>query len=125
MFIQITIEQIIMFHDFLLSQDGGLPGIKDKGHLEAIWDKPFHDYFGQELYPGIARKAAVYLESIAQAHAFNDANKRTAVLVCLTFLDLNGCPLRASEEELFEVTIAIVTRQIDLEWLTKWISEHI
>ncbi|WNR44521.1 type II toxin-antitoxin system death-on-curing family toxin [Paenibacillus roseipurpureus] len=125
MYIQVTLEQIIMFHDFTLEQDGGLSGIKDYGHLEAIWDKPFHHYFGEELYPGLAYKAAIYLESIAQAHAFNDANKRTAVLVMLAFLSMNGRPLRCSEKELFDITIALVTRQIDIGIATNWIALNI
>ncbi|UJF36564.1 type II toxin-antitoxin system death-on-curing family toxin [Paenibacillus hexagrammi] len=125
MYIQVTLEQIILFHDYALAQDGGLPGIKDEGHLMAIWDKPFHEYFGTELYPGLAHKAAIYLESIAQAHAFNDANKRTAVLVMLTFLDMNGRQLRATEKELFDITIQVVTHEVDIPYLTAWINARI
>ena len=36
--------------------------------------------FGEEAYPSIFEKAAELFESLAQNHAFHNANKRTALL---------------------------------------------
>lgn len=49
---------------------------------------------GNYLYPSIYLQAAVLLHRICQAHAFEDANKRTAWLACVTFLELNGLTIK-------------------------------
>ena len=124
MFIALTVEQIIELHDDAIAEDGGLVGVKDPGYVELIAEKPFQDYFGQELYPGLFMKAAVYFHGIATAHAFFDANKRTAVYTCLTFLALNGSPLEAEWDELFEVAIKVATNEMGLHDLADWIADH-
>jgi death-on-curing family protein len=51
--------------------------------------------------------AAVYLMHIAKGHAFTDGNKRTAYLVALVFLDVNGVHLMQPENET-ELAAAVV-----------------
>jgi len=65
MCIQLTVEQIIEFHDVLLAESGiGMSGIKDIGHLELICEKPYNEYFGVELYPGLFQKAAILFQGL-------------------------------------------------------------
>jgi death-on-curing protein len=60
--------------------------------------------------------AAAYAFHLAEAQAFLDGNKRTAVAAALTFLALNH-PMRkpapADLDTLYDAMIAIATRQLD------------
>ena len=51
----------------------------------------------------IAEQAAFLLCGIAENQPFIDGNKRTALVVTLTFLELNGYLVDLTEEELFEL----------------------
>jgi death-on-curing protein len=57
--------------------------------------------------------AATYAFHIAQAQAFLDGNKRTAVLAALTFLDRNSIPQTPSNSEIYEALIAIAEKRLD------------
>ncbi len=63
---------------------GGSAGICDEGMLRSPVDQPLNDFFyGADDLFGIA---AAYAYHIAQAQAFVDGNKRTAIVAALTFL---------------------------------------
>lgn len=84
----ITPEVVIKINETALIQYGGLSGVnieKLEGALGRI-DKQFY-YNGLEDTFDIA---AWYLVAIAKGHAFNDGNKRTALIVALTFLSTQG-----------------------------------
>lgn len=66
--------------------------------LEAIVYRPqsWAHYKGvRSLY----ELAALYAAAITEGHAFQDGNKRTAVLAAVVFLDLNGLALDLSDED--------------------------
>lgn len=125
MVVKITKQQILQFHDFVLQQHGGLHGVREPGYLDLIIEKPFTDYFGEEQYPGIFMKAAVYWHGIATSHCFSDGNKRTATMTALVFLELNDVALKANDDELFEIAIRVATSEISLQELAKWIESHV
>ena len=51
----------------------------------------------------LALQAALILCGIAETQPFIDGNKRTALVVALTFLELNGFVIDLSEDELFRL----------------------
>jgi death-on-curing protein len=57
--------------------------------------------------------AAKYATSIAVAHAFPDANKRTALAVCLEYLSLNDFELVSDNESLADAIRDLVIGLID------------
>ncbi|WP_336774133.1 type II toxin-antitoxin system death-on-curing family toxin [Paenibacillus sp. MMO-58] len=124
MYVQLTAEQIIQIHDEQLKVYGGLPGIKDRGRLDFIAEQPFMESFSQELYPGLFRKASVYFYTLATAHAFNDANKRTAVLTCYVFLTIHNQELIANDDELYEVAIKVATKTMNIDELSIWLQNN-
>ncbi len=70
-----------------------------------------NDYFygGADLF-GVA---AAYAFHIAQAQAFLDGNKRTAVAAALTFLRGNGVPIAEVDSfSLHEALIAVAERRM-------------
>ena len=52
-------------------------------------------------------------EGICQAHAFEDGNKRTAVLAVATFYTLNGYRFDAPDNELLHLIIDLTTHDVD------------
>src|SRR5262245_2350781 len=57
--------------------------------------------------------AATYGFHIAQAQAFLDGNKRTAVSIALTFLRLNGVEKLPRAEAIYDAMIAIAEHRMD------------
>ena len=55
---------------------------------------------------------AAYAFHIAEAQAFNDGNKRTAIGAALTFLELNWVHPAPSEDELYDAMIDIANKRL-------------
>jgi death-on-curing protein len=72
----------------------------------------------------IFRLASVLFESIARNHAFHNANKRTAAVATSVFLLINGFQLDASDEELVEIAVAAVTREIGRETIENFLYHN-
>jgi death-on-curing protein len=56
--------------------------------------------------------AASYAFHIAEAQAFLDGNKRTAVAAALTFLKGNGVALRIDDAAIYDAIIAIAEKRM-------------
>ncbi len=74
---------------------------------------------GQDIYPSVFLKAAAYAFHIAEAQAFVDGNKRTALDVALTFLAINGYEIGSESMELYDAMIAIAERKMSKEDLAQ------
>ena len=73
----------------------------------------------------LATLAASYAFGIARNHALIDGNKRTAAVVCETFLLLNGHTLNATNEELFPVFLGVASGSMTQAELAEWLTDHI
>ncbi|WP_020620433.1 type II toxin-antitoxin system death-on-curing family toxin [Paenibacillus daejeonensis] len=125
MLIKLTQQQILELHDYVLQKHGGLLGVREPGYLDLIVEKPFTEYYGEEQYPGLFTKAAVYWHGLAKAYCFSDGNKRTAIMTALVFLELNGFELEATGDELFETAIKVATSEMSLHELAVWIENFV
>jgi death on curing protein len=56
--------------------------------------------------PNLALQAATLAHGIAETQPFIDGNKRAALVVLLTFLEINGSRVQASDRELADWIIA-------------------
>ena len=56
--------------------------------------------------------AAAYAYHIAQAQAFVDGNKRTAIVAALAFLEQNRIPTSTSTDQLYDAMIGIAERRL-------------
>jgi death-on-curing protein len=86
----LNFDEVVSIHDAQLLEHGGAPGIRDAGLLMSALAAPMQTFGGQFLHPTLLEQAAAYLFHIARNHAFVDANKRTAWVSCLAFLEANG-----------------------------------
>jgi death-on-curing protein len=119
---RLTPDDIRELHNFALERYGGLPGEHEPGLIDFMADKPFDGFGDMEYYPGLFLKAAVYMESFAIHQLFCDGNKRTAFMTAKAFLMLNGYTLSVTDDELYEMTIAVANKNIELEILSTWIE---
>ena len=117
-------EQIVMLHEQLIDETGGIHGIRDEGLLESSVRSPFQSFDGRDIYPTIYQKAARLYYSLVMNHAFLDGNKRIGVHAMLVFLSLNRTELVYSQNELSDIILNIAAGKQTCEDLAGWILDH-
>ena len=118
-------EQIILLHDLAISETGGTPGLRDSSLLESALGAPFQTFDGEDLYPSIYQKAARLGFGLAQNHAFIDGNKRIGALTMISMLEANNIEITYTQNELVDLFLKISNSLVDVEFVTKWIIDHI
>jgi death-on-curing protein len=87
--------------------------IRDVGLLESASARPRFTTFGEDAYPSIHLKAAALLHSIARNHPLVDGNKRLALAATIAFYGLNGLRLTLSNDEAYELIMAVAAGELD------------
>jgi death-on-curing protein len=87
--------------------------IRDAGLLESAAARPRSTAFGEDAYPSIHLKAASLLHSIARNHPLADGNKRLALAATIAFYGLNGLRLTLSNDEAYELVMAVAAGELD------------
>ncbi|NEM05477.1 type II toxin-antitoxin system death-on-curing family toxin [Geodermatophilus normandii] len=87
--------------------------VRDLGLLESAAARPRATAFGEDAYPSIHDKAAALLHSIARNHPLVDGNKRLSLAATIAFYGLNGMRLTLSNDEAYELVMAIASGQLD------------
>lgn len=118
-------RQILMLHTALISQTGGLDGIRDEGLLESALNAPFQTFAEQDLYPTVLEKAARLGYGIIRNHPFLDGNKRIGTHAMLVFLDINQLSLSYEDEELILTILQIASGAKGYEELLEWLKAHL
>ena len=122
--IWIGTELTLAIHSRQLAEHGGADGLRDQGLLESALGRPRHLFAYTDPTPEMPRLAAAYAFGIAKNHAFIDGNKRTAAVVCETFLMLNGFELTATDAEAYPIFLALAAGELPEEALTEWLSTN-
>jgi len=73
---------------------------------------------------GLPDLAAAYAFGLMKDHAYVDGNKRTALVVLVAFLDLNGVELTATNGEALEAMLAVAAGEMTETELADWIKTH-
>jgi len=115
-------EDCIAIHEMMLSQHGGLAGVRDEGLLMSALARPQHRFAYAEA--SLTDLAASYAAGIVLNHPFLDGNKRTGFMVAATFLDVNGVAITASEESVVEHTIALASGELSEAAYAAWLKEN-
>jgi death on curing protein len=87
--------------------------IRDHGLLESALARPQTTVFGGDAYPAVEAKAAALLHSIARNHALVDGNKRLALAGTIAFLGMNGWRLTLSNDEAYDLVMAVASGELD------------
>lgn len=106
-------------HGEQLAEHGGSDGIRD----ETLLDSPLN-VFAYADEPDIFQLAASYAFGIARNHAFVDGNKRTALVVSLTFLYRNGWDIIAPKEDMYFTFLHLADGSLREEELAGWFRDH-
>jgi death-on-curing protein len=115
-------EDCLAIHEMMLSQHGGLAGVRDLGLLESALSRPQHLYaYGR---PTLAELAASYAAGIVLNHPFLDGNKRTGFLLAATFLELNGSEFTATEESVIEMTLGLAAGTLKQPAYAEWLNKN-
>ena len=117
-------RQILLLHNQLLAQTGGLPGLRDEGLLESALSVPFQGFEDADAYPSLPQKAARLCYGLVKNHPFVDGNKRIGAHAMLVFLAINGVELAYTQEELSAIVLAVASGECKYEDLLCWLVEH-
>lgn len=93
--------------------------LRDRGLLEAAVARPQQSAFGEDAYPTLHLKAAALLQSPAQNQAFEDGNKRVAVLATFVFLGLNGLDVEIDDGSVVALMIDIAVVPLTIEQIAE------
>lgn len=94
--------------------------------LASACGRAFQTFDGAPLAPRVTQRAAMILDAINQAHAFQDGNKRTAWMCMIYFLDRSGFTIEdVPEEEAERLVLDVVTHQIGLVAIEAWIAARL
>ena len=117
-------EQALRLHTYLVRETGGDAGVRDHALLDSALASPFQTFGGEELYPSLVEKAARLGFALIANHALIDGNKRIGMLVMLVFLEANGMPVQATNEEITRVGLSVAAGEMDYEALVAFLSAH-
>ena len=122
--IRFSKEKVTRLHKYLAEETGGSIGVRDEGLLESALESVFATFDGVELYPTKEEKGARLGYTLISNHAFVDGNKRIGMYVMLTFLEVNGIRMEATNEEVAEVGMAVAAGNMGYEALLNWVLNH-
>ncbi len=122
--IKFSKEKVKLLHQLISEETGGSVGIRDEGMLESALEGAFATFDGKDLYPSKEEKGARLGYTLISNHAFVDGNKRIGMYVMLTFLEVNGIRLEATNEEVAQTGIAVASGMMDYNSLLEWVMKH-
>lgn len=118
----IALESVLIFHDLQIEEHGGAEGLRDEGGLRSALARPQHlAVYGE---PDLFDTAAAYAGGLVRNHPFVDGNKRTALVVAIAFLDLNGRELNAAEAEAAVVFLRLASGDLSDDDLASWLRRN-
>ena len=122
--IKLSKEKVLLLHQLMAEQTGGSVGLRDEGLLDSALENAFSGFGDQEFYPSKEEKGARIGYNLISNHAFVDGNKRIGMYVMLTFLEVNGIRLEATNEEVADVGLKVAAGTMDYESLLEWVRVH-
>lgn len=115
--------EVIAIHAHSVDVFGGLHGLRDEGALEsALVAAENREYYEKA---DLATCAATYAYHLTQAHAFADGNKRAGAAVAEVFLEINGAQLKATNDEVVKLFLAIASGGLTRDEVEQWFAQRV
>ena len=124
MTVYLSVAQILELHRLQVRRFGGAAGLRDRGGLEAAVARPQMTFGGEDLYPGVAEKAAALMHSLLRNHPFVDGNKRVGAHAGILFLVANEVDPAFSPAELTDVALAVARGEVSASALAIWLRQR-
>jgi death on curing protein len=118
-------DVVLAIHRRQLAEHGGSEGTRDPGLLDSALARPKNLLAYSAEEPDVALLAASYAWGLVRNHPFVDGNKRTAYVVCRTFLKLNGQDIDAPQEEKYLTFLRLAEGRLTEQDLAGWIRDHL
>jgi death on curing protein len=114
---------VMAIHEAQIAEHGGSLGVRDEGLLESALARP-RQIFTYEDEPPLTRLAAAYGFGIAKNHPFVDGNKRTAWVVCATFLAINGREVVAAQADAVTAMLGVASGEWPEPKFANWLDSN-
>lgn len=115
----IEIDVALAYHNRQIAEHGGTEGLRDEGLLlSALARQQNLNAYGEDV--DLAALAARYAFGIGKNHPFLDGNKRTALVVSVAFLNLNGFDFDEGPVETYRQFYDLAQGVLSEEELAKW-----
>jgi death-on-curing protein len=121
----LTVSDVMVIHQRMISEFGGDPGLRDRGLLESAVSMPRATFGGVQLHENISDMAAAYHFHLCKNHPFIDGNKRVAVAVAEILLLINGNELVASDQELEQLTMDVASGVLSKDEVLAFFAKHV
>src|SRR5450759_2956161 len=120
-----TTEEILALHGAIIGvAESEVPAlVRDLNLLESALARPQNEAAYESA--GLSRQAGTLLWGIAKNHPFRDGNKRTAFVVMQAFLRANGLTTVASEDDTYDLVIAVAQGDLEVDAVEQWIDQHL
>lgn len=123
----LTVEELIAINKYVIQRfsPNEQIGVKSPELLDSAVNRPRQSAFGEGAYKTIFEKAGALYESIAQNHAFQNANKRTAFVALTQFLYYNGYDFgMKTQKDQEDLTVDVVNKKYTFKDLVSIIQEN-
>ena len=121
----LSIEDVEWAHERILEATGGERGDLARANLEFVLEAVKDVGRDMDFEKSIVKKAAFLLHSLVTRHPFVNGNKRTALEVADTFLELNDYSLRAKTEQTVTMTSSIGSGEMSQAQAEDWIARNL
>jgi death on curing protein len=118
-------EVVLAIHARQVAEHGGADGIRDMGLLTSALDRPRNLLAYADPPPDVPALASAYAFGIVRNHPFVDGNKRTAYVMCRTFLALNGHDLEATAADKYTTFLQLAEGSITEGEFADWLRRHL
>jgi len=119
----VKLNFVLATHKRQIAEHGGSDGLRDEGLLLSALARPENLFaYGEDV--DIAALAASYAFGIAKNHPFVDGNKRTAMVVAITFLNLNDSDFEAPLPEVYIQFLGLAEGSVSEDDLATWLRER-
>lgn len=125
MIVWISRTLVLAIHDRQLAEHGGGTGVRDQALLDSALARPHQLFAYGDPPPDLAALAASVAFGLARNHPFVDGNKRTAAVVCETFILLNDAVLDADDLMLYPVYLGLADGSLSEADFADWLRAHL
>lgn len=122
--IKFSKEKVLLLHQLIIAETGGSPELRDISLLDSALESAFATFDGKDLYPTKEEKAAKIGYSLISNHAFVDGNKRIGMYIMITFLEINGITINATNNDVIQAGLNLACGSMNYNNLLNWINEH-
>jgi death-on-curing protein len=107
--VYLTLGDVLELHALIIGATAAEAAdqLRNEAGLESALARP--ETYAHYQAADLALQAAVLAHGVAEGQQFIDGNKRTALIAMLTFLEINGWHIEASDPELADWILSFST----------------